>query len=348
MAKKTVKKTLKAGEAKKSIKSIKGYDAKEDRFKFSVSPMKQNGYEFYTLSIPSEVLAETCYVTDRYKDPVEGFQRTLNIKKAEQIAHYIDNDGGTIPTSVILSAQPDADVKILTRKTISFKNLKNAFLVIDGQHRIWGYRMAQNSLRVPVVIYKGLDKSQEARLFIDINSKQTPVPSALLLDIRRLAENEDVTEKYLGNLFDLFYSKNTSCLQGRLAKAGGSSKLNRVNFNRAMKQLLKGSLDLKEKTTEEAYEILNQYLRGFMSLKKMNVQAHIHKSNVFYVLMFVFPDIIRKVHSDFGKDYSYESFSSVIMRCFGNSTEICLVANVASLAKLRNYFQKSLDEKLEL
>lgn len=336
-------------ELKKPVKKIKGYNEKDNRFNFSASPMKQNDFEFYTLSIPSEVLEKTCFVTNRFQDSEEGFQRTLNERKARQIAKYIDEEGGTIPTSIVLSAQPEADVQILSRKTLSFKNTKNAFLIIDGQHRVWGYIFAKYSIRVPVVIYKGLDKSQEARLFEDVNSKQTPVPAALLLDIKRLAQTEDSTESYLGDLFNLFHDSNTSCLQGRMTKAGETNKkLNRVNFNRALKQLLKSNLDFKGKGLNEIYKILNQYLRAFIDLKKMNVGEHIHKSNVFYSLVYVFPEVVIKVHSDFGKDYTYDNFSVVLNRCFGNVTESKLKSNISSLDKLKSLFLKQLDEKIEL
>ena len=66
-----------------------------DRLRFSVSLVKQGKHQFYTLTMPSEVLARTCVVNPRAEDPIAGFQRVLDRKRAQEIANYIDNDLGT-------------------------------------------------------------------------------------------------------------------------------------------------------------------------------------------------------------------------------------------------------------
>jgi hypothetical protein len=39
------------------------------------SLITQNQYRFYSLTLLSEVLGQTCFVTARYDNPEEGFQR---------------------------------------------------------------------------------------------------------------------------------------------------------------------------------------------------------------------------------------------------------------------------------
>ena len=73
------------------------------------------------------------------------------------------------------------------------------------------------SVSVPVVIYNRLTRAQECRLFMDINTKQRPVPNELLLDIRRLSEVETETEALLHNVFDLFHTRKDSALAGLLS-----------------------------------------------------------------------------------------------------------------------------------
>ena len=165
--------------------------------RFSVSLVTQGAHRFYTLTMPSDVLGRTCFVTTRNEDAKAGFQRVLDNDRAKQIANYIDVGFGTIPSSIVLSAQPDADLRIIGSKTIEFKDTAKAFLVLDGQHRVYGFSLAETVLRVPVVIYNGLSRQDETRLFIDINTKQRPVPNELLLDIKRLAEYETDLEKVL-------------------------------------------------------------------------------------------------------------------------------------------------------
>lgn len=228
----------------------------------SVSLVRQGDHKFYSLTLPSELLAETCYVVDRTEDPIEGFQRELDEKRAKEIAAYIDSGLGTIPSSIVLSAQEDAElVYNSSKKSISFKSLNNAFLIIDGQHRVYGFMHAKKAFRVPVIIYSGLSKRDETRLFIDINSKQKGVPPELLLDIKKLAEYENDQEEFLRELFDIFQKDTSSCLYGKLSPASKSKgKLTRSTFNTAVKPLVK---IFGGKDESEVFGILNNYFLSF-------------------------------------------------------------------------------------
>src|ERR1700731_4049864 len=208
--------------------------------RYSVSLVTQGRHRFYTLTMPSDVLAKTCFVTNRYDDPDQGFQRVLDKKRAEEIAAYIDTGLGTIPSSIVLSAQPDAELRVIGKgKTIEFQNTRKAFLILDGQHRVYGFSLATTALRVPVVVYNGLSRRDESRLFIDINTKQRPVPNELLLDIKKLAEYENTTEHLLGEVFDIFHNEPSSPLVGLLSPhERTSNKISRVTFNAGLKPLM--------------------------------------------------------------------------------------------------------------
>jgi DGQHR domain-containing protein len=180
-----------------------------------------------------------------------------------EIANYIDNEGGTIPSSIIISAQSVADVEIVGRgQTLEFMPDPKAFLILDGQHRVYGFSKAKSILRVPVVIYVGLTRKEESRLFIDINSKQKGVPSELLLDIKRMAEYENSTEESLRSIFDLFHDDPNSALLGKLSPASKSkNKVSRVTFNSAVSPVAQF---FGNRETEELYSILNCYLKAFI------------------------------------------------------------------------------------
>jgi hypothetical protein len=49
---------------------------------YTASLVIQGNHRFYTLSMPSDVLAATCFVDPREEDPVMGFQRVLDEKRA--------------------------------------------------------------------------------------------------------------------------------------------------------------------------------------------------------------------------------------------------------------------------
>ena len=173
----------------KFVASAGSSSAAPERLRYSASLVTQGTHRFFTLTLPSDILARTCFVSTRDDDPQQGFQRLLDKRRAQEIADYLDAGLGTIPTSVVLSAQDGTDFQYIRKtKTIEFTLLRKTFLVIDGQHRVYGFSLAKTALRVPVVIYGGLSRRDETRLFIDINTKQRPVSNELLLDIKALAE----------------------------------------------------------------------------------------------------------------------------------------------------------------
>jgi DGQHR domain-containing protein len=115
-----------------------------DTISYTASLVRQGKYRFFTLTMPSNILAATCTVDKRIENPILGFQRRLDIRRAREIARYIDSGFGTIPGSIILSAQPEADFKYnRAKRTISFKKNPRAFLILDGQHRVYGFHEAK-------------------------------------------------------------------------------------------------------------------------------------------------------------------------------------------------------------
>jgi DGQHR domain-containing protein len=266
--------------------------------------------------MPSEVLANTCFVTTRDEDPKKGFQRVLDSKRALEIANYIDLGFGTIPTSIVLSAQPGAELKVIGRgKTLEFRDNPKAFLILDGQHRVYGFSLAKTSLRVPVVIYNDLTPRDESRLFIDINTKQRPVPNELLLDIKKLAEYENEVEHLLGEVFDLFNDDVGSPLLGLLsAHERTSNKISRVTFNAGLKQLLSvfGSAD-----ADGIYEALSAYLSAFISgAERIKAAEIITKPTVFRAVMMLFPEVAQRVKDKYGKSYTVDHFQEVLEPMF--------------------------------
>jgi DGQHR domain-containing protein len=231
----------------------------------------QGKHKFYSLTMPIDILSECCSPNPRSKDLDKGFQRTLDENRAIAIASYI-REGGVIPSSIILSAQDSADFEYNSKsKTISFEVSLKSFLILDGQHRVYGFKHLlkdEASYRIPVIIFNELSPVEEARIFIDINTLQQPVPKELLFDIKRLAERETDEEKILDALFTEFESNKTSYLLGKLSrieKARGH--ISKVTFYEAMKQILK-EFDIDN--TTRLFRIVNAFLLASNDIAKDN------------------------------------------------------------------------------
>lgn len=313
---------------------------------FTYSLITQGDIKFYSLTMPSDILASTCFVTSRFEDKETGFQRRLDVKKAEEIAHYIDAKQGTIPTAIILSAQPEAELKPKTGgRSLSFKAHPKAFLVIDGQHRVWGFSKAKSHLRVPVIIYTGLSKQEETRLFIDINTKQKPVPSELLLDIKELADRETEDEKVYRVLFDNFSEKENSVLLGLVSPSEKKQgKISRTTFNSAFKSI---KSIFGDQPPEKIYLIINNYLYAIKDVLKDSDNELITNANTFKAIIAFLAIVAPTVKMKFDGDYSADNFSEILqpLSSLNRSTSL---KNKKSYGKIVEIFDKALSQDFSL
>jgi len=254
--------------------------------------LTQNEHRFYFSTIPVDDLFPFCFVARRDEQPEDGFQRTLSKDRAEDIARYLAEGAGSIPTNVVLSAQPDAGFAY-TRKTksISFQRVPQAFLVLDGQHRLWGYQKCEERHRVPVAIYEGLTRPMETRLFIDINTNQRGVPAALLLDIKQLAEVESQKEGRLRLIFDKMATDPKSPLYGKLSAAKSvPGKISRVTFNRAVGLALDGGV-AQGLNTDEAYALVRNFLNALDA--ELGDKSLLTRASYFEAVFDLFDELVR-------------------------------------------------------
>ncbi len=224
----------------------------------------QNQHRFYFATIPVDDLFPYCFVSRREEDPETGFQRALNESRANDIAAYLAKGPGSIPSNIVLSAQSATGFTYRRKvKSISFARVPGAFLVLDGQHRLWGYHKCAVRLRVPVAIYQGLTRAEEAKLFIDINTTQRGVPAALLLDIKQIAETESSKEQWLREIFDKLQQDPKSSLAGKLSPARSlAGKISRVTFNKAVGPVLSSRI-LSELSATDRYKLILNYINAF-------------------------------------------------------------------------------------
>ncbi len=318
-----------------------------DRLSFSAVLITQGKHKFYSLTLPSDVLAKTCFVTTRYDDPQEGFQRSLDKERAKQIADYIDKGLGTIPTAVILSAQPESGFVYLSKnKTLEFNEIPKAFLILDGQHRVYGFSLAETSVRAPVIIYEKLSRKDETRLFIDINTKQRPVPNELLLDIKALADYENESESYLRLIYDSFNEKPDSALYGKLTAADKvKNKISRVTFNAAVKPI---TTIFGDKEAEDVYNILNNYLKTIETgFRKKSIENKMVNPYIFRAIISIFPDAARKVKDRYN-DYTLDNFYYSLVYFFDSISLTKLNKKLTGHKELTEHFIECLKKDFTL
>jgi DNA sulfur modification protein DndB len=272
--------------------------------------LKQNDQIFYFSTIPVEEIFPFCFVARRQEDPIEGFQRNLSDQRALDIADYLDNSVGSIPTNIVLSAQDSAELEYDSRtKSLKYRRVPKAFLVLDGQHRLYGYGQTKKKHRIPVAIYENLSRKEEAALFIDINTNQRGVPAALLLDIKQVAERESQNERTLRLFFDKLQQDHLSPYCGLLSPSTSArGKISRVTFNRGIAIILESQI-MNKLSQEKQYELIrNFFIASEEALRKPELLI---RSTYFESFCGLFDDATRISRTKF-QNYKLESLKGVL------------------------------------
>lgn len=153
---------------------------------------------------------------------------------------------------------------------------------------------------MPLTVYTGLELKQEVSLFIDINTNQRGVPSALLLDIKQLTDRETPTEEIQRQLFDLLNKE--SSISGLLAPTRSiSGKISRKTFNDATKELIENG-PFKGKPVDIIYKGVKNYLSAAeIILEKSKAEnAKLNKTVMFKSLFRLFNDVVDKTLDESG------------------------------------------------
>lgn len=261
----------------------------------------QNNTNFYIGVLTKRVLENTCFVLSRDDSSENGFQRNLNASRARDIAKYMDVKHGVIPSAIILSAQESSRFKYFKEeKKMSFIEAKDAFMVLDGQHRLYGLYLSEHDYEIPVVIFNNLQKQEEVNLFIDINTTQKGVPTALLLDIKNLSGKETTKEEKQRELFDLL--NKDSVLAGEFSPSKSrSGKITRVVFNAATSDIFDGGF-FKDKDINIIFQGVKNYLNAveINLIKSKTVKARLTNATIFKAVFAIFYNIIDMSLNNYG------------------------------------------------
>lgn len=308
----------------------------------------QNKKSFYLATLNSDVLKEMCFVTRKKEDPQKGFQRLLSEKRAKNIAKYMDDENGVIPSALILSAQSNATVRYdKTKLKLSFEKTNNSLMVIDGQHRLFGFYESKKSYEIPVIIFTNLTTTEEVKLFIDINTTQKGVPTALILDIKNQAGTETKLEEKQRELFDKL--NNDSVLAGFLlpneSKAG---KISRTVFNASTKQLFENGV-MSTYSLNIIYNTVKNYLEAIDRIFKEteNPNAKINKTIIFKAVFAVFNEVCEKCLLKY-KDLKVESLTDCLSPLSELNFDEYIGTNKATETKIVNDIRNLLRDPVQI
>lgn len=146
-------------------------------------------HPIYTFAMQVGDLLGLQYVASRGVSSEQGaVQRILNRNRVESIARFV-LAGNTFVNTFILNWSDPLVVPKIKKETIVLPLQGRFAQMLDGQHRIAGLLEAVNQnpdiakLEVLVSLFIGLNTKEAARIFLNINSEQKPVPRSLIYDL---------------------------------------------------------------------------------------------------------------------------------------------------------------------
>jgi DGQHR domain-containing protein len=159
---------------------------------------RMGGFNCYSFSITPDYLLKISYVSHRSKgkrSDVSTYQRMLQKGRLNKIREYITEEG-IFPTNIVINIdknrlqferihqEGDSEESGIAGWLSIRPTYKSAW-IIDGQHRLFAYSGHERAARsrLSVLAFDGLDPSEQAKLFIDINAKQKSVKRSLLQEL---------------------------------------------------------------------------------------------------------------------------------------------------------------------
>jgi DNA sulfur modification protein DndB len=185
------------------------------------------------------------------------YQRLIKKKRLQEVREFI-NDGGYFPNSIIISidsggkklvfdqAGPKIPGSISKIGVLHIPKRYHSAYIIDGQHRLYGYSDSQYAATnsIPVVAFVDLDRTEQIKMFMDINENQKAVPKSLrvTLNADMLWDSDDFSEQrqaLRSKIAQMLGEESTSPLQGRIVIGENESTPTKCITVEAMQAALK-------------------------------------------------------------------------------------------------------------
>lgn len=312
--------------------------------KIQVLEAEQKGVPLYIGALRAEELLKGAQVDTWSPGNPQGYQRGLVSKRIGEVAWYLIDGEGIMPTTVLLSVrthiEPDSGVLEIPDG--------EPLWVIDGQHRVAGLRGAidrgQQSLNdylIPVTILANPDRFDEMRLFYIVNSRAKSVPTDIADRLLQRAlqergelwirEKEAPQEKKAEKAYHqaratgiVDYLRDKCPVWRDMVELPGETKPNRyaVRQHTLVTSLLEGVFKDSSLTRWEDTalgELLDRYWQALSEVFPEAFQEpgeySIRRMPGIYALHMIFPDVFERCRETMGPvadKYSKERMTAIL------------------------------------
>lgn len=258
---------------------------------------KMGGHTYYAFSIEPEKLLKISYVLHRNKantNMMPTYQRIIKKGRLDSIHRFIDEDNGYFPNSIVVSIDSgkkkklefnQADTQVSSAiANIGILHLPKRYrsvFIIDGQHRLYGYANSiyKNTNSIPVVAFLDLERSEQVKLFMQINENQKAVSKNLrnTLNADLLWTSEDYTEQL-------------KALRSRIAIVLGENRnsalYNKISIGEDKKIITTQQIDIALKKSSFLGKVTKNKIEELGSFYKGNLEEAYENLIIFLLVSF--------------------------------------------------------------
>lgn len=273
-----------------------GHDIPDLENKIPAIEGKMGGHTYYSFSIEPEKLLKIGFVLHRNKaneNMMPTYQRLIKKARLKEIHKFIDEDKGYFPNSIVVNIVTEKNKKLVFEPSNNHvenaisrvgvlhlpKKYKSAY-IIDGQHRLYGYSNSQykSTNTIPVVALVNIERSEQVRLFMQINENQKAVSK----DLRNTLDGDLLwdSESYIDQVRAL-----KSKIATNLGENRGSPFFGKISIGEDKKIITTEQINLAlnrsdfiGKVKKNELEILGTFFTGDLGKAYKNISDFLFKS----------------------------------------------------------------------
>lgn len=267
------------------------------------------------------------YVAVRGRDNIEGaVQRVLNRRRINSIKDFI-LDGNSFYNLFILNwVESNSSVIEDGNGKLLIPQVANSVQVIDGQHRLEGFKEACKTKpiiaeqSVIILLFENLNTNDAARIFLNINTEQRPVPSSLVYDLFGEIKPKDFYMVRAKEIATRLNSDPESPYYQCVKMPG--TKIGKVDLSTFVSVLKQYTIDggvfdqYRLSDFESQYKIVFNYLEALKFFYDIegkwmkNINPFMSNAGCYSGIDFLFKELISKCADR--KDFSVEAMKSLL------------------------------------
>lgn len=248
-------------------------------------------HSIYTFAMRVGDLLQMQYVASRGVSTEQGaVQRILNKSRVDAISRFV-LAGNTFVNTFILNWTDTQYMPKVKKETLILPLQGRFAQMLDGQHRMAGLQEAVNQkaevadMEVLVSLFIGLNTKEAAKIFLNINSEQKPVPRSLIYDL--FGEAYDDPESAITRVTDIVAFLNEtegSPYYGRVHYPGKPNSQNLIDLaimvnamkpaferNGTFNQLQLSEIEIQQKILLNFYSVIYKKYEDIWDKPKENL-----------------------------------------------------------------------------